>query len=592
VSAQQVVDQDEVRNLLIKASEVNRSLLCYGRIQAAVELSWYDEKGKKKREAAYEVRAVFKGEKVRLDRKEQIGNREKIWRAVATEEVFKEYFTGETSAYLRDPKMAEIIHLYSGFLPSRNKAFWYRHLEAGISREEELLSCKINRKDDEREVYIMELVWKKYPLDMTRYHIDSTKGGTIVRYESYHDFGEGHVLLAQAEAEMQPTHEGGWYLKRFTEVVYRRDGTLRRKEEIEIKNFDFTFEVLDAEFTWEAMGLPKGTRIHDNRLGINYTYDGPSEATQTQPDTTEKARKQIPEQAKVFLEAIRAGKSNREHWRSLYALMNKPAPELEVATWLQSKALRLADLRGKVVVLAFWGIDCAPCLGDIEGLNKIHERSASEPIVVIGVHHGIDDISEVERVMAKYKVKYPGCIDSGAGLPKNKNWSEGHTFQKYAVSAIPRPFLIDIKGRVRSVASPVDLRVLEELIKESSDGVTGTSSGHADWLLGVKVAPKRVSFNNLSVGQKAQKSVYIHKPDDPSFVVNIASAPAKPATAQLFRYEEKGASLYELRILFKADLQGENYASEIKLTTNDSRTPEIVIPVTASIASKASSGTR
>ena len=44
VSAQQVVDQDEVRNLLIKACEVNRSLLRYGRIQAAVELSWYDEK--------------------------------------------------------------------------------------------------------------------------------------------------------------------------------------------------------------------------------------------------------------------------------------------------------------------------------------------------------------------------------------------------------------------------------------------------------------------------------------------------------------------------------------------------------------------
>jgi thiol-disulfide isomerase/thioredoxin len=583
VSSQEVANQGKVLKMLSEASRANRSLFGHGRIQASVRHSYYDEKGQKNREAAYEVRAVFKGDKVRLDIKGHGGNHEKTWRTVTTEETFKEYFEGETDAYLRNPKAAGIIDMLSDFLPSRNTAFWHVFLEYA---DDVFVSRKIiNKNVADKKVCILEIVYKKRPKALDRYHLDLAKGGSVVKFESYHDFGEGHVLLRQDEAKMQPASNGGWYLRRFSSVSYRKDGTLRRKKEIEIKNFNFTFEVMDAEFTWEAMGLPKGTKIRDTRLGINYMYDGPSVQKQEKIGSTKstKPQQEIPQQAKVLLEAIRTGKSFRDRVRSLYALMNKPAPELDVARWIQSRPLRLADLRDKIVVLDFWAIDCGPCLGDIEGLNKIHERGTSAPLIVIGVHQPVDDISEVERVMAKYKVKYPVCIDSEGGL---KGYFGGRTFQKYAVRAIPRPFLIDINGRIRSVMSPVDRRVLEELIRESADGVTGISPAELEWLVGVKVAPERVSFGSVSKGKEIQKSVYIYKADDPTFTVDIASAPDKPATAELLRYEEKGALLYELRVLLKADLRGENYASQVKLTTNDTRTLEIVILVKASIISE------
>lgn len=36
------------------------------------------------------------------------------------------------------------------------------------------------------------------------------------------------------------------------------------------------------------------------------------------------------------------------------ATIGKPAPELTNAVWINSRPLRLADLRGKVILLEFW----------------------------------------------------------------------------------------------------------------------------------------------------------------------------------------------------------------------------------------------
>lgn len=277
VAAEEVADEYAVFEFLRETSKANRSLFHYGHIQASVHRSFYDEKSQKKGETVHEVRSAFKGEKVRLDWKEQIGDRDVSRRTVATEEVYKGYIEGDTSAYLRDPKAAGMTSMVSGFLPSRNVAFWDSFLERAMLGEKEVLSSKVMRNDvDNGEIYVVELVWKKDPENLRRFHIDPAKGGAVVKFQSYHDFGEGHILLRQSDAEIQPTSKGGWYLKRFTQNWYRPDKTLKRKEEIEIKGFDFTSEVSENEFTWEGMGLPVGTTIVDTTMGnINYKYGVP-----------------------------------------------------------------------------------------------------------------------------------------------------------------------------------------------------------------------------------------------------------------------------------------------------------------------------
>src|SRR5262250_321184 len=63
------------------------------------------------------------------------------------------------------------------------------------------------------------------------------------------------------------------------------------------------------------------------------------------------------------------------------------APEFpEGMQWLNTdKPLRLADLRGKVVLLDFWTYCCINCMHIIPDLTALEQKYAKE-LVVIGVH--------------------------------------------------------------------------------------------------------------------------------------------------------------------------------------------------------------
>ena len=63
------------------------------------------------------------------------------------------------------------------------------------------------------------------------------------------------------------------------------------------------------------------------------------------------------------------------------------APELRGCGWLiiGGRELKLAYLRGKVVILDFWTFCCVNCLHVLDELRPLEERFA-DVLVVVGVH--------------------------------------------------------------------------------------------------------------------------------------------------------------------------------------------------------------
>lgn len=124
-------------------------------------------------------------------------------------------------------------------------------------------------------------------------------------------------------------------------------------------------------------------------------------------------------------------------------LVGQTAPELQANVTLDGKPLRLADLKGRIVVLDFWGIDCGPCVGALPGVKRIWSQFKDRDVVVIGLHHADSDPKDVRKFVQEKNLAYPVVIDAS-----DNHASFGKTYRQYGVDAIPTVFVIGKDGKV------------------------------------------------------------------------------------------------------------------------------------------------
>src|SRR5262249_36495450 len=64
------------------------------------------------------------------------------------------------------------------------------------------------------------------------------------------------------------------------------------------------------------------------------------------------------------------------------AMVGKPAPEIEATDLDTGRPVTLADFRGKVVILDFWGYWCGPCIGNMPHLVGLQRKFAGRPLEI------------------------------------------------------------------------------------------------------------------------------------------------------------------------------------------------------------------
>ena len=125
--------------------------------------------------------------------------------------------------------------------------------------------------------------------------------------------------------------------------------------------------------------------------------------------------------------------------RSLTAKLLTPqerqmAPDLALNDQSGEK-ISLSALKGKVVLLDFWGVWCGPCRQKLPKTQDIHDKFKDKPLAVIGIHssfrtEGMTDFIDQENITFLIGI------------------DPGHIADDYSVNGWPTYYLIDKQGRI------------------------------------------------------------------------------------------------------------------------------------------------
>lgn len=110
-------------------------------------------------------------------------------------------------------------------------------------------------------------------------------------------------------------------------------------------------------------------------------------------------------------------------------------PPLELPD-LSGRPVRLADFKGKVVLLDFWATWCPPCIEELPDLIRLHKSLETGGFTVVGVAVEESSQADVSEFVRLHKVPYP--VLYAEERPK-----------AFRLRALPTAYLLDREGRVR-----------------------------------------------------------------------------------------------------------------------------------------------
>jgi len=124
---------------------------------------------------------------------------------------------------------------------------------------------------------------------------------------------------------------------------------------------------------------------------------------------------------------------------------NSPVPDITVSS-LNGTALKLSDLKGKVVLLNFWATWCPPCRDEIPSMMKLDKAMTGKPFQLVAV-----SIDEGGRSVVGSFFK-----SSGMNIPAYTD-PDGSATKTYGITGVPETFIIDKQGVLaKKIIGPIE----------------------------------------------------------------------------------------------------------------------------------------
>lgn len=132
---------------------------------------------------------------------------------------------------------------------------------------------------------------------------------------------------------------------------------------------------------------------------------------------------------------------------------------------LDGTMFKVADKKGKVLLLNLWATWCGPCRAEMPALVRMQERHGDQ-LEIIGLNTDDEPVDQINEFAKKLNLNY------------HLAWAEtslqSNLLKISKYPGIPQSFLIDREGNLRGVfrgANPVDVKKMEVVVAKVVQGI-------------------------------------------------------------------------------------------------------------------------
>ena len=155
------------------------------------------------------------------------------------------------------------------------------------------------------------------------------------------------------------------------------------------------------------------------------------------------------EEEKAMMAKMQQGGMGMEQEKS--TLVGTQAVDFDV-TDIKGKKYKLSELKGKVVALNFWFVECKPCIMEMPELNELVEEFKGKEVVFLAI--AINNQKQLKKFLKKTDFKYK-VISSGQSVSDS-----------YGIKGFPTNVIIDQNGLIQYASTGIGPNNKVNLLKE------------------------------------------------------------------------------------------------------------------------------